>query len=178
MVSDTPVLTCANHPGVETGVSCGKCGKPLCPKCMIFTPVGVRCKQCAQLRPPPQYDLSGAVRARVLAAAMAIVVAGGGLLGWLHLVSFGIFASMAIGFGAGEVLSRVSARKRGRLMDVIAGATVVLTLVVADSVMLLLRHASPGAALLGALALLSTIYGVLGLILGVVVAVGRVGGAR
>ncbi|MEO8458529.1 MAG: DUF4352 domain-containing protein [Chloroflexota bacterium] len=39
-------MLCAKH-GVETEVSCGRCGTPVCPKCMRHTDVGVRCKNCA-----------------------------------------------------------------------------------------------------------------------------------
>lgn len=41
--------TCYRHPDRETWVSCGRCGKPLCPDCMRHGPVGVRCVEC--LRP-------------------------------------------------------------------------------------------------------------------------------
>ena len=30
---------CYRHPGVETGVSCSSCGRPICPDCMTPTPV-------------------------------------------------------------------------------------------------------------------------------------------
>ena len=40
---------CYRHHDRETFVSCGKCGKPLCPDCVHHGPVGVRCVDC--LRP-------------------------------------------------------------------------------------------------------------------------------
>jgi hypothetical protein len=174
MMSDVATATCANHPSVETLVSCGKCEKPLCPKCMIFTPVGVRCKECARMRPPPQFDLAGIVRVRVLLAAAAFVVVGGGLLGLLHLVGFGLFLSLALGFAVGETLSRVSARKQGRQMELIAGATLVLTLVVAYTVSAVATGYALPHALGLALAGLTNLYGLIGLALGLVLAIGRV----
>ena len=36
-------LTCYRHPDRETGVSCSECGRGLCPDCMRFAPVGIRC---------------------------------------------------------------------------------------------------------------------------------------
>lgn len=38
--------TCYRHPDRETWVTCGRCGKPLCPDCMMHGPVGVRCREC------------------------------------------------------------------------------------------------------------------------------------
>src|SRR5690606_37206831 len=42
--------TCYRHPSRETGVSCSSCGRPICTDCMIATPVGMRCPECAAQR--------------------------------------------------------------------------------------------------------------------------------
>jgi membrane associated rhomboid family serine protease len=42
-----PNLTCYRHPNRETGVSCAECGRGLCPDCMVFTPVGIKCAEHA-----------------------------------------------------------------------------------------------------------------------------------
>ena len=36
-------MTCYRHPNRETGVSCSECGRGICPDCMRFAPVGIRC---------------------------------------------------------------------------------------------------------------------------------------
>ncbi len=36
-------LRCYRHPDRETGVSCSDCGRGICPDCMVFGPVGIRC---------------------------------------------------------------------------------------------------------------------------------------
>ena len=36
-------MTCYRHPDRETGVSCSECGRGICPDCMTFSPVGIRC---------------------------------------------------------------------------------------------------------------------------------------
>lgn len=41
-----PAPGCYRHPDRKTYVSCGRCGKPLCPDCMRFGPVGIRCQEC------------------------------------------------------------------------------------------------------------------------------------
>jgi membrane associated rhomboid family serine protease len=40
-------LTCYRHPDRETGVSCSECGRGICPDCMTFGPVGIRCPEHA-----------------------------------------------------------------------------------------------------------------------------------
>ena len=37
---------CYRHPDVETGVHCTRCGRPICPECMIPAPVGHQCPEC------------------------------------------------------------------------------------------------------------------------------------
>ena len=37
---------CYRHPAVETGVHCTRCGRPICPDCMIPAPVGHQCPEC------------------------------------------------------------------------------------------------------------------------------------
>ncbi|MEA3349735.1 MAG: B-box zinc finger protein [Chloroflexota bacterium] len=37
---------CANHPNKETNLRCNKCGKLICSKCAILTPIGYRCREC------------------------------------------------------------------------------------------------------------------------------------
>jgi membrane associated rhomboid family serine protease len=36
-------MYCYRHPDRETGVSCSECGRGICPDCMVFAPVGIRC---------------------------------------------------------------------------------------------------------------------------------------
>lgn len=39
--------TCYRHPSVETAVRCSDCERPICPDCMVFGPVGIRCPECS-----------------------------------------------------------------------------------------------------------------------------------
>ncbi|MBI3977349.1 MAG: B-box zinc finger protein [Chloroflexi bacterium] len=122
--SSVPVLRCAEHPGVETVLRCGKCDRPICPRCLVQTPVGARCRQCAQLRRSPVYSVSPAQYARGLGAGMGLALAVGA--GWAFLGAFigGFFvwllAALA-GYLIGEGVSRAVNRKRGRWLEVIAG---------------------------------------------------------
>jgi membrane associated rhomboid family serine protease len=39
---------CYRHPNVRTSVHCTRCGRPICPDCMIPAPVGYQCPQCVE----------------------------------------------------------------------------------------------------------------------------------
>jgi membrane associated rhomboid family serine protease len=39
---------CYRHPDEETRVHCTRCGRPICPKCMIPAPVGHQCPECVE----------------------------------------------------------------------------------------------------------------------------------
>lgn len=39
---------CYRHPNVRTAVHCTRCGRPICPDCMIPAPVGHQCPQCVE----------------------------------------------------------------------------------------------------------------------------------
>lgn len=46
-VPETQTRTCYRHPGRETAVSCSNCDRPICPDCMVYAPVGIKCPECA-----------------------------------------------------------------------------------------------------------------------------------
>ena len=114
------MTTCPRHPKVETSLRCAACGTPICPQCLVQTPVGAKCRDCGSQRGVSLFTLGpasavGAVGASVLAG----VVAGWG-------VEFGlgfVMLFLAFGFGAfaGEMILRASGRKRGLKMELIAG---------------------------------------------------------
>ena len=40
-------MVCYRHPGTETAVRCSNCERPICPDCMVFAAVGIKCPECA-----------------------------------------------------------------------------------------------------------------------------------
>lgn len=55
-------LTCYRHPNRQTGVSCPECGRGLCPDCMVYTPVGIKCAEHAGVATGPAKVASSARR--------------------------------------------------------------------------------------------------------------------
>jgi membrane associated rhomboid family serine protease len=43
----TETMVCYRHPNQETAVTCSSCGRPICPDCMVFAAVGIKCPECA-----------------------------------------------------------------------------------------------------------------------------------
>jgi hypothetical protein len=126
-------MKCATHPDVETTLKCGKCGKPICPKCMVQTPVGARCRECAKLYTPPTYRVSGIFYLRAVGAALGMAVVIGLLWGYIsnYLPYFFINLLLAAGLGyaIGEVTSLAVNRKRGIWLAVIGGTAFALSYV-------------------------------------------------
>ena len=72
---------CYRHPDVETGVHCTRCGKPICPDCMVPAPVGHQCPDCVkearqEFSRPSQRVSIGANRGFSLTNVLLAVLAG------------------------------------------------------------------------------------------------------
>lgn len=111
------VVECPRNPGVETALRCSRCEEPICPKCMIHTPVGARCRPCARIAKSPVYTLT----ARGYASAGVASLAGGIAMGliWIFVLFpfSGGFLSIFLGAGLGYAFTRgldfATGRKRG-----------------------------------------------------------------
>lgn len=76
-------MYCYRHPDRETGVSCSECGRGICPDCMVFAPVGIRCPDHAGRAQGPArvttgvrraaYEGTGALVTKVLIALNVLV---------------------------------------------------------------------------------------------------------
>lgn len=176
------IMYCAAHPEVETGLSCGRCGTPICPRCMVQTPVGAHCPACARPAPIPGLVASPIEYGRAACAALGVALVMGvvwGLLPWRGYGNFIITAS--IGYVAGEVVSRVAKRRSSLALQVIAGATVFVAYVTSAVAALWPQlSALPPAAFVGALVRAVTLsltgsgFIMLALALGIYIAVTRI----
>lgn len=126
-------LYCANHPTVETRLRCSKCGKPICTKCALATPVGYRCRACVNAQQRAFY--SGFKSSYYLVAALVALplslVAGSVVprLGW-----YAILLGPVVGGGIAEAARWAVRRKRGEYTwlvvcgCIVVGALPMLTL--------------------------------------------------
>ena len=127
-------MRCAYHPDVETNLRCGKCGKPICPKCMVQTPVGARCPDCAKLYKLPTYRVSAKyyLRAAGTALGMAIVcgIAWGLVRSLVPFIFFNLLLAAGAGYAIGEVVSLSVNRKRGTGLAIVGGIAVAISYLV------------------------------------------------
>ena len=135
---------CANHPSVETLVSCSNCGKPICPDCMVHAPVGVKCRDCARMPRSALVRLKPQKAATAIAAALGAAVLMGIALAALNGTGFGFFGfivAFAVGAVMAEVVTRTSGYYRGRESGAIAAGGSMLAYVIAwQAVPLLYSH--------------------------------------
>jgi hypothetical protein len=128
-------MQCAKHPNVETNVTCGKCGKPICPKCMVQTPVGMRCKDCARLKKLPTYQLSTQYILRAVGAGLGIGIVCGFAWWAIDLVLpfflLRILIAAGAGYAVGEVVSLAVNRKRGTILAIIGGLGATISFAIA-----------------------------------------------
>ena len=112
---------CAQHRDTPTNLRCGRCNTPVCPRCRIHGPVGIRCLDCG--RPPrlPQYQVPTPLLLRAVGVSLGLGIAGGLIL--LFLPIYGIFyliATAGFGFIVAEMTSYVANSKRGPKLAIIA----------------------------------------------------------
>lgn len=100
----------------------------------MHTPGGVRCEDCAQFRRLPMYELAWShyLLAALVAAAVSLPMgfAGAFLLaprafGGIFYLTFALLLGLAGGAVVSTAIERVTDRKRGTAMQLIAAASVV-----------------------------------------------------
>ena len=116
-------VTCARHPSVETVLRCGRCDTPICPKCLVPTPVGARCPDCAQVR---RFAFIVKPHELARAAGMGLAVAAVGALVLSFIPFLGLIGLAFIGFAVGEAVSVGANRKRARELGPLAVACLLI----------------------------------------------------
>lgn len=129
---------CARHPDVETTLRCGKCETPICPKCMVMTPVGARCPTCAGKKRLPTYQVAAVQYLKAIGVAVGAGIIIGLVWGLIELFIPWYFFSLLLaggaGFGIGEVISRAVNRKKSTGLSIIGGLAVLLAFGIAYAV--------------------------------------------
>jgi len=155
-------MKCARHPDIETNLRCGKCGQPICPKCVVQTPVGARCPDCAAMKRLPVYRVPTSYYARAVGAGFATGAALGAVWPFIPLGGFLLLIIGAgIGYAIGEVISLAVNRKRGPWLQVIATLSMVMSYLVRTAI------DAPSAGFLDSL---FSVHGLIAMVLGVIVA--------
>jgi hypothetical protein len=115
---------CSFHPGVETEVRCAECDRYICPKDMVETPVGYKCKVCAR---PARSQLVVVKPGQLLRASLvggAVGIFGGVALAFVPL--FGIFSGFIWGTATAEATRRASGGHREWAVGIVAVVAIVV----------------------------------------------------
>ncbi len=123
---DAGVLYCANHPTVETRLRCNRCGKPICTRCAVQTPVGYRCKECIGQQQAVFY--TGGPLDYAIGGVIALVL--GGVAAYLMVLLRSWFIALilgpTLGVGIAEAVRFAVRRRRSRyLWAVVAGGLLI-----------------------------------------------------
>ncbi|MBI4329017.1 MAG: B-box zinc finger protein [Chloroflexi bacterium] len=162
-MSASESLVCRRHPAERTYIRCGKCEEPVCPRCMVHTPVGVRCPNCVTYVKDPIYDVRTTVILKAALVGAGLALLGGVAWGLIQLLLPFLFVRLllagVLGYAMGTVVGASANRKRGAALQAIAGGSVL-------GAFLLAAFVAPFAAF--------SVYNLLALIIGVVTAVSAV----
>ena len=124
------IVKCPRDPEVDTVLRCSRCETPICPRCLVQTPVGARCKDCARIVKSPVYSLSSAHVARAAGAALVGGILMGLIWGFVLLPFtfgfFSIFLGAALGYAFTRAMELATGRKRGPMVVAFAIAGMAL----------------------------------------------------
>jgi hypothetical protein len=149
-------LFCIDHPSRETVLRCNRCAAPVCPECVVRTPVGFRCKECIKAQQSGFYNARWYdwIIAAAISFALSIPAAViSGLLGWW----FALIVSPFVGSLIGGAVHWATGRRRGRHTWWIVAACVVAGALFA----VVARVANPLSALIFAIMATGAAIGIL-----------------
>lgn len=177
-------MRCAADPSVETYLRCGRCEKPICPRCLIQTPVGARCRDCAQLKKPPMFQVGPIDYLRALGGGLAAGIGGGFALvllrelvpgsGMFFRGIFYVAILAAFGYGVGTAVARSTRRKQGTGLGILAAFVVPVGVGLGYAIFYIVNGANPTLAILaGFIPLFGSAWNLLALLLAMGIAFSR-----
>ena len=127
-------MWCESHQETETFVTCIRCEKPICYRCQVQAPVGIRCVVCAKPVQLPLYTVSSAGHFRSAVVAVFAGVVLGIVLRFLAIgltfLLFSLLGLLLVGVGLGylmaEIVSRSAYNKRSKGLQLISGTGVLI----------------------------------------------------
>lgn len=120
----TAPATCTRHPSAQTRLRCSRCEAPFCDRCLVDTPAGWRCRECARgprtaANTVPWYRCGLSI-----VAALAVSVVAGTI--GAHLGFLALFLGAPIGGMIGEVAFRAAGRRSSPALAALTVACLVL----------------------------------------------------
>jgi hypothetical protein len=149
---ESDALRCYRHPDRETWVRCGRCDRPICPRCAMQGPVGFRCRDCGR----PVHDPLTSFTPVQLVGGFLLSATAGTIAGLLsgRIGFFVILVAWFAGAFIADLVTRFVGYKHGPVMAIVliggilAGAAVAFAI---DAAVLVSSLGGPeaGGALVG-----------------------------
>jgi hypothetical protein len=145
-MTSTAPLRCKCRKQAETGLRCSRCFIPICPDCSRPAPVGMICGECARGKPSHLYQVDPKSFALAIPVTLVAALFGGWLLATIRYMGFfGMFAGFLYGMAVGEIALRLTGRKRGLPMEIMAGVCVIAGIVGGHGIQFLAESSTIGA---------------------------------
>ena len=138
MTNDTFDSTCLRHPDTASNLGCSRCGDLICPQCMVQSPVGARCPDCANIgqapifRSTPTEFASTIVLSLVAAIGFGVAYAVVVWVLWVLPLGFmignvaALFIIALSGAPVGDFVRRVGKNKLDARLRIVAAVTMLL----------------------------------------------------
>ena len=101
MKNETLGNVCLRHTDTTSNLGCSRCGDLICPECLVQSPVGARCPDCATIGQAPIFRATPTE----LSAAITLSIAGGFVFGIIYGILVWILWILPLGFTIGNVLA-------------------------------------------------------------------------
>lgn len=124
------VKKCAIHKNTDTYLTCAECGKPICPDCMVQTPVGAKCPDCAKHRGRTAGYVKPIYYLRAAGAGFGIGSIAGIILQFIPF--FTIILGIVTAMFLAEMISRAVRRNSGPWIQVIGALSAAWMFFLAD----------------------------------------------
>jgi hypothetical protein len=118
-------LYCTVHPTVETTLRCNRCGRPMCIKCAVRTPVGYRCREC--VREQQNAFFSAEMLDYLIAVGVSFVISfvAAVLVAEIRFFLVAVLVAPAVGGLIATIIWRLTKKRRGRYTSLAVGVGVV-----------------------------------------------------
>lgn len=125
---DTSEQTCVCGSNIDTRLRCSRCGKPICPECMIESPVGYRCPECSAGTRAAAYRTTNTEVFKAL--VVGLLVAGVVGVVWGYYPSWQFYLALLLGFGTAEGMAWAASYKKGGDLQAAAFGCVLLGILI------------------------------------------------
>ena len=122
---------CAVHPTIETSLRCNKCGRYMCSKCAVRTPVGYRCRECVHQQQDVYFTATQRDTLIAAAVSFGLSIPISFIIPKIFLLGVILF-SLPAGSLIGEAVFRATGKRRGRYTWAVAVGGIVAGALVAS----------------------------------------------